>query len=139
MSNINLYVDGSFNNHSPYAGWGWAVVDDKGKLIAHHCGRTEKPALSRQIDGELLATIQGVKWATKLVNYKSITIHYDYAGIEKWAIGEWKSKKPISAQYIKEITELNDKYHGDIYFVKVKAHDGDKWNDYVDKLAKSAI
>ena len=46
----------------------------------------------RHITGEIYACKETVKKAIEL-GIKNIDIFYDFAGIEKWAIGEWKRNK----------------------------------------------
>lgn len=152
---IDLYVDGSFSDRSPYAGWAWAIVIDN----QHHrseSGKTDKPAQSRQIDGELYATMKGLEYIRKNTNVVSggggqgrepkIIIHYDYAGIENHLVNPsspkyWRPKKPISLLYVKTMKELGLQ---NVSFQYVKAHTGNvdthsRWNDVVDGLAKAAI
>ena len=162
---VDLYVDGSFSDRSPYAGWAWAIVIDN----QHHrseSGKTDKPAQSRQIDGELYATMKGLEYIRMNTNVVSgggrasnrreptsgqgrepkIIIHYDYAGIENHLVNPsspkyWRPKKPISLLYVKTMKELGLQ---NVSFQYVKAHTGNadahsRWNDVVDGLAKAAI
>jgi len=68
---------------------------------------------------------------------KSISIFYDYEGIQKWCNGDWKAKKEGTKRYVefyKDASKLVD-----VDFIKVKGHSGDKYNDLADELAKKAL
>ena len=50
-------------------------------------------ASMRNVAGEILGgSMAAIKRAVEL-KLPSINIYYDYMGIEKWAIGEWKRNK----------------------------------------------
>lgn len=131
---MKLYVDGSWTSKTPkYSGWGYAIVD-KDTILHQDYGKVE--CLSRQIDGELYATIMGLE-KVKNLNLKSIELVYDYIGIQKWAQSEWKAKSQIAIDYV---DRLSDYKNINIKFTKVKSHTGEcKWNDYVDNLAKKGL
>ena len=126
---IYAYVDGSFTPSNPKGGWGLVVVQQD-NVLHQAFGETPEPALSRNIDGEILASLQAVNWAN--TQNKAITICYDYKGIEEWALGRWGAKSEIAKFYI---TQLQGKL-SNISFKKVAAHSGNKWNEEADKLAK---
>ena len=62
-------------------------------------------------------------------------IFYDYTGIEKWANNKWKTNNPLTQSYKEYMSKVEIK----IKWIKIKSHSGDKWNDYVDQLAKDEI
>ena len=68
---------------------------------------------------------------------EKLAIHYDYEGIQKWCTGEWAAKKEGTQAYQRIYEEM--KQYVQIKFVKVKGHSNDKYNDYADMLAKSAL
>jgi len=131
-TDVRIYVDGSFFPNHDRAGFGWVAIKDD-EIISEEYGVTDEPALSRNIDGELTATINAVKWAT--ANDIKATIIYDYEGIKHWAVGTWKAKKPVSKKYQVQVQPYSNNFNWE----KVKGHSGDKWNDYVDVLAKRGI
>ena len=128
-----IYIDGSYQPKCPYASWAYVIIDAQGNKVTELSGMCEGKAVSRNIDGEVYAAIHAGKWALK---YKrEVTLFYDYQGLESWALGDWKSKTDIASFYTSEIK----KYLPYLSFKKVKAHTGDKWNEYVDQLAKNVI
>jgi|SRR5690554_42031 ribonuclease HI len=127
-----VYVDGSFFEDFNYAGWAFVVVFN-GKEMHRDSGITEIPAKSRNIDGELTASIKALEWLNS--NDKTGVICHDYLGVAHFATGEWKAKTPISIDYIRKSRPILKRN----IFKKVDAHTGHKWNDLVDLLAKEAI
>lgn len=129
---LRIYVDGSFLEGFPKAGWGFIVVDNDTE-IAHGSGVTVFDAESRNIDGECMASYQAMKWLED--NDKTAVICHDYEGVARWAKGEWKAKSSIAQKYVEACRPLVHR----VSFEKVAAHTGVKWNEAVDQLAKNAI
>ena len=129
---LRIYVDGSFLEGFPKAGWGFIVVENDTE-VAHGSGVTVFDAESRNIDGECMASYQAMKWLE--ANDKTAVICHDYEGVARWAKGEWKAKSSIAQKYVEACRPLVHR----VSFEKVAAHTGVKWNEAVDKLAKDAI
>ena len=64
-------------------------------------------------------------------------IHYDYQGIEAWALGTWKTNHPMTKAYRNRYLEYADSCA--FIFHKVTAHSGDPYNEQADRLAKEAF
>ena len=109
------------------------MVTEGDKELARGFGITAFDAESRNIDGEVMASYQAMKWLD--ANDKTGTICHDYEGIARWARGEWKAKSSIASQYVNAIKP----YLHRVSFEKVAAHTGVKWNELADELAKTAI
>lgn len=90
----------------------------------------------RNVAGELFASVKTVDFAIKL-GLKKISMYHDYSGIRHWALAEWKTRNDLSKYYRrymeKSLKEIN------VEFVKTDGHTGDKFNEEVDKLAKSIL
>ena len=129
---IRVFVDGSFSPDFPKSGWAF-VVTENDKEIARGSGITAFDAESRNIDGEVMASFQAMRWLDS--NDKTGTICHDYEGIARWAKGEWQAKSNIAKRYV----AAAQPYLHRVSFEKVEAHTGVKWNELVDKLAKEAI
>ena len=129
---IRVFVDGSFSPDFPKSGWAFVVTENDVE-IARGSGITAFDAESRNIDGEVMASFQAMRWLDS--NDKSGTICHDYEGIARWAKGEWQAKSNIAKRYV----AAAQPYLHRVSFEKVEAHTGVKWNELVDKLAKEAI
>lgn len=130
------YVDGSYNNRTMEFGSGIVLLHE-GKEIAMKAilGNDESLVSMRNVAGE----IKGSQWAIQYAldhGYPEIQLHFDYEGIEKWALGSWKANKEGTIAYQKYYNSIKDRIK--VYFVKVKAHSGDLYNDKADLLAKQA-
>ncbi|MEM9952567.1 MAG: RNase H family protein [Chloroflexota bacterium] len=124
------YVDGSYHKQKKTVGYGAVILSDDKKL-AQLSGRVKQYIESRQIGGELEATMQVIRWCEEN-DISEIDIYYDYKGIEMWATGRWKTNKPISQDYRKIMQASDVKVH----WHKVKSHTGVHWNEVADELAK---
>ncbi|MCF0225407.1 MAG: viroplasmin family protein [Fibrobacter sp.] len=129
---IRIFVDGSFTPSFSHSGWAFVVTEDDVE-IARGSGITAFEAESRNIDGEVMASYQAMRWLHE--NNKNGVICHDYEGIAKWALGLWKANSNIAKRYVAAIKP----YLSLVKFEKVAAHTGIKWNELVDQLAKEAI
>lgn len=129
---IRVFVDGSFSPGFPYSGWAFVVTEDD-KELARGNGLTAFEAESRNIDGEVMASYQAMRWLD--AHDKKGVICHDYEGIARWAKGEWAAKSNIAKRYVTAVQP----YLHRVQFEKVAAHTGVKWNELVDQLAKDAI
>jgi ribonuclease HI len=127
---LHAYVDGSYM--SGKVGYGLAIIQDD-TLIFEDFGSVDNPEYleARQVAGELMAVGKVIQWCKKH-GQTSITIHYDYAGIREWALGNWKAKQVLTQRYA-QFVALSGLL---ITWNKIQAHTGDHWNEYADGLAK---
>jgi len=134
---IVVYVDGSFEKKTKRYSFGVVLLKNNEVIeTLSRVGNNPKYQGSHQIAGEVFGALHAIHWAIKH-QYKKIIIHYDYLGIEKWALGEWKAKKDVSKDYVTAYRKLAPKI--DIQFVKVKAHAGVEYNELADQVAKEAF
>ena len=129
-TDYQAYVDGSYNKDKETVGYG-AIILKGDKELVRLSGRVDKYTESRQVGGELKATMAVVDWCQKN-SIPEIDIYYDYKGIEMWATGRWKTEKAISWEY--RVYMQNSKIK--IHWHKVKSHTGVHWNEVADELAK---
>jgi len=135
-SGLVAYVDGSFNVKTGEYGSGIVLIDGGNEIINHSLsGSDPSLATMRNVAGEIKGSQWAIEYAIKN-DYKEIQLHYDYEGVEKWALGTWKANKEGTIAYQKYFSEIKNNIK--VYFVKVKAHSGDTFNDKADLLAKKA-
>lgn len=131
-----FYVDGSFNVKTNMFSYGVVLLKDNTEKHFNKSFQDEKLASMRNVAGEILGAKFAMEYAVEN-NYKNIDIYFDYEGIEKWALGLWKTNKEGTIQYKKYYDNIKNIIN--VNFFKVKGHSGDKYNDLADRLAKDAI
>lgn len=135
-SHLIAYVDGSYEHSQRRYAYGCVLVLSDEIITLNGSGNEEDYVTMRNVAGEILGSEQAVNWAVEH-GYRAVTIYYDYEGIEKWADGVWKANKPGTKRYQAFITEKRKSI--DIFFNKVAAHTGIKYNEMADRLAKEAL
>lgn len=131
------FVDGSYNKLSKTYGYGVVLISKNNPLETlmgsdNHIDYVETRNVAGEIDGVKNAIRYGIE-----KGYKKIVLFYDYIGIEKWAIGDWKANAAISKDYIVFINQIKPSI--EIEFRKVKAHSGIIYNELADELAKKSL
>jgi len=126
---IEIDVDGSYRNgKASFA----AIIRKDGAVIDKLSG--EADPTSHQINGELQAVLEALKWCEKR-KYMDVTIYHDLEHSGKFATGSWKPQTEFGKNYVKI---LNDSKIN-VKWIKVPSHKGYKWNENTDKLAKSVL
>ena len=114
------------------------MIIKSGEVIAEisKAYEDEELAAMRNVAGEIKASELAMRYALEN-GYKSISIYHDYQGISSWCMGEWKANKLGTIAYKEFYDSIKDRLR--VYFVKVKGHSGDTYNDMADNLAKKAL
>jgi ribonuclease HI len=134
-SHYDIYVDGSYDNNKKQYSWAFAVYNGSEVIhTANGIGENADAVSTRNVAGELEATVKAVQWAEKQ-DVQSITIHHDYIGISEWATGKWKTNNNTTQTYACFIRPYLDW----VYFNKVAGHTGIEGNELADKLAGQAL
>lgn len=134
---VIIYVDGSFDSATKRFSYGMVVLKD-GAEIATGCKAFSEPDMAdmRNVSGEIYGSMAAMKWCLDN-GVSDVVIYYDYEGIAKWPLHEWKANKKGTQAYVAYYDSVKDRLS--VEFRKVKGHSGDKYNDMVDGLAKSAL
>lgn len=129
----HIFTDGSFNGRD--AAWAFIILKD-GKLIEESAGVVldRSHASTYQIVGEFTAVVNALKRCDEL-NIARATLHYDLDLIGKIATGRYRAKAAVSQFFLAGVTSTKVR----ITWNKVKAHNGNKWNERADKLASGAL
>lgn len=131
---IIAYVDGSYDNANKSFSYGVVLFD--GNIFETYSKRFyNEDATMRNVSGEIEGAMCAMQKAIEL-GKDTLYLHYDYAGIENWALDSWKANKSGTIKYRNYYQEVKTKLK--VVFIKVKAHSGVKYNEIVDKLAKEA-
>ena len=133
---VIAYVDGSFSLGKKMYSYGVVMLTLEKKY--EFKGRDNRPELveMRNVSGELGGAIFAMKKAVEL-GKDTLYLHYDYTGIEEWAIESWKANKKGTKEYRDFYKKISE--HLKVHFIKVLAHSGVKYNEEADRLAKEAM
>ena len=128
------YVDGSYRHEDKSYSYGVSMIWEGGSW-EDSCRFTGDEAAMRNVAGEILGATVAMKKALAL-GFTNLKLCYDYAGIERWAKGEWQCNKKGTTEYKAFYDSVKDKL--DVTFVKIEAHSGVEGNERADALAKEA-
>lgn len=136
QARVKIYVDGSYHKATKEFSYGMVVLRGAEEEKYSCKFRDEALASMRNVAGEIKGAQAAMQYALDH-KIQAITIYYDYEGIARWPLGEWKANKEGTIAY-REFYIMASK-QVDIRFEKVAGHSGDKYNDMVDELAKEAL
>lgn len=130
------YVDGSYNNETGEYSFGCVLLVNDLEYKFNKKFPKDSYSSARNVAGEIKGASFIIQYAINR-GFKSLDIYYDYIGIEKWYLHEWKANSDIAIKY----TEFADKARDliKVTFHKVKSHTNDHYNDMADLLAKEAV
>jgi ribonuclease HI len=136
-----VFTDGSCEGNPGRGGWAWVWVEDD-RIVASERGLDPDTTNNRM---ELTALIRALR---ALPADLEITVHSDsqlcVRTINEWAPGwearGWRRKGgPIAnLELVKELLALV-RSHPRARIRWIRAHDGSRWNEYVDALAASYL
>ncbi|MCF6464609.1 ribonuclease H1 domain-containing protein [Clostridium sp. Cult2] len=130
------YVDGSFDVDNKYYSFGAVIFTSDGKQTYSKKENDINLIDMRNVAGEIRGSIFAMEEALKS-GKEILYLYYDYMGIEKWALGEWKTNKYGTKEYKKYYDSIKKRLK--VVFIKIKAHSGEKYNEEADRLAKEAL
>lgn len=133
------FVDGSYSSKTPgVVGAGFVLFDEYGEIRATGDKYSTAGPLAemKNVGGEIMAAMLAIDKAIEL-GVKNLHICHDYEGVGAWPDMTWEAKKPATKSYFRVVYEARKTM--DILFEKVPAHNGVKWNEEADRLAKHAI
>lgn len=130
------YVDGSFNLEDFSYAYGIVFITLDGKELYNGKEEDQELVEMRNVAGEIRGAMEAMKIALER-DKRTLYLHYDYAGIENWAKGVWKTNKTGTRKYKEFYDSIKDKLN--VKFIKVKAHSGVEYNEEADRLAKKAL
>lgn len=133
---VIAYVDGSYNAKTKAFSYGAVIFDNGEEIKMSEMFEDEELASMRNVAGEINGSMAAMRYCIEN-NKPTLDLYYDYEGIAKWCLGEWKTNKKGTIDYKSYYDSIKDKL--DVRFIKVKGHSGDKYNDMADRLAKDAV
>ena len=135
-SEIDIYVDGSYELSSKRYAFGLVVVKDGVEVHSSFGAYEDEFSTMRNVAGEVMGAQKAMLYA-KEHGYDHVNLYFDYQGIESWAKGTWKRNNLLTQGYFNFYQEMKKTIS--VTFFKVKGHSGDHFNDRADELAKIAF
>ncbi len=124
---MQIYTDGSAVPNPGLGGWAYAVI--AGDNVIEEQSGHEPSATSNQM--ELRAIIEALKW----LNADTPAVLYTDSQLSiKVLTKQWRAKQ--NRDLVQAAQRLLGKREVELRWVR--AHTGDRWNEYVDRLAKEA-
>lgn len=131
--NLIVYTDGAYSSLRGQGGVGIVILENEKKVLEY--SRMYKRTTNNQMElGAVIIALRVIKEPCD-----SITIFTDSQYVIGCATLGWRRKKNVKLweEYdlqFKRVSELCPS----ITFSHVKGHNGDKWNEYCDKIAVKA-
>lgn len=148
MDRIKLYCDGAASNNGKedaIGGWAFAIIKDD--ELFYYSSRKVDGATNQKMELEAMAMglcfVEIFGLGDYLVDIYSDSAYiincYNQNWWCNWEKNGWlnSKKEPVANRELWELLIPNFK-KANYTFNKVKGHNGDKWNEYVDKLAVQA-
>lgn len=130
------YVDGSYDTSTKNFSCGVVFIHNGvQKSFAKKFDFCDASSM-RNVAGEIEGATAAMKFCLDL-GIKNLNLYYDYEGIAKWCLGQWKASREHTKAYKNFYNSVKDSLN--VRFIKVKGHSGNMLNDLADSLAKSAL
>ena len=132
-----VFTDGSAEPNPGPGGWGAVYVVD-GQIVAQQHGREAQTTNNRMELSALIAACKMVPRDQHAVVYtdSELCVNTITAWAVKWEAKGWK-KKGGDIKNLELVQELYGLFHGHpgLEMKWIKAHSGNRWNEYADSLA----
>ena len=156
MDRIHIYADGSCVNMDdhPQAGWGIVIVqgDDglgrgRGMISEELYGLVQiRPEMddwngalvASNNTAELTALLQALRWTIQHTGVEGVTIRCDSMYAMEIGEGRWKAKANLELVDVVRAALQAARVKRDVEMNHVRAHEGHRWNERADHLARSA-
>jgi ribonuclease HI len=151
MKGFKLYTDGSHfkgGNVDGRLGIGAVLVSSGGSVVdslsmavdrilfaeRYRTGDVSNPTM------EMYAVLVALKRFNRHLSFgDEVEIYSDYQGVTYWMYHKWKINKDYIQMLCDDITKEIKDQRLNVTFKWIKGHDGDRYNELTDKLAKGEI
>lgn len=136
----NIYVDGSYYDETNEYSAAFVVVENN-KITYEWSKKGKNKEMGKMLNslsGEIMAASAAAAYAAKSKK-KNVFIYYDNIMVADLYYKEKEARNEYTKKYVDFLESLAHEHKMKIEFVKVKSHNGNRFNDYVDQLAKKAL
>ena len=137
---IEIYTDGGCDPNPGKGAWAFVIIENN-KIKKEMWGTDEETTNNRMEYSALINALKHIdeNQQVKAFSDSKLLVMTFNEWMMKWEQKSWKKKEPIkNLDLVKQLFELKQQKP----LVKlswVKAHNGNKWNEYVDQLCSEAI
>lgn len=151
MRKFKLYTDGShfkLDNGGGRLGVGAVLVNSGGSIVDSLSLEVDRCTIRELYNTsdvsnptmEMYAVLVSLRrFSSKLQFSDEIEVYADYQGVMYWMHHKWKINKEYIYMIREDIESEIKKQNLSVKFQWIKGHDGDKYNEMADKLAKGEI
>lgn len=133
---VQIYVDGSFDVKTMRYSYGMLVIREQSTEEYSKAFAKDELSTMRNVAGEIMGARAAFAYCIQH-GIPSVNLYYDYEGIAKWCLGDWKANLDGTKAYVAYYNSIQSQLK--VNFVKVKGHSNHVYNDRVDVLAKQAL
>lgn len=145
---IKIYTDGACSGNPGPGGWGAVIIFDENKRPQFMSGYVPDTTNNRM---ELMSAIKALDLVASMgLNQHRIEVYSDSAylvnaikcdWIGKWIANNWLTAagEPVKNQDLWQELNSSIKKFRSVLLFKVKGHNGNKYNEYADQLARREI
>ena len=133
MNNLIIYTDGAYSPLRDQGGVGVIILQDDKKIL-EYSNKYNRTTNNQMEIGAVIIALRLIKKP-----YNTVIIYTDSQYVIGCATLGWKRKKNVKLwqEFDKQFSRVSE-LCSNITFKHVKGHNGNQWNEYVDKLAVKA-
>lgn len=128
---INVWTDGSCQPNPGPGGWGYVIKYYDGSATMDN-GHKRDTTNNRMELTAILHALQALEPEDEVI------IHTDSQLVIGWLVKGWKRRQPEIQDLCARIHALSSQHAMDVTYEWVRGHNGDKYNEMADKMAKAA-
>jgi ribonuclease HI len=136
-----VFTDGSCEGNPGPGGWAFVWVDDD-RVVTEKWGYSPATTNNRMELTALIEAYRGLPVDARLTVYSDSQLCVNTVNVwaPAWAKRGWTRKTgPIAnLELVKELCALTNAHPG-VRLKWIRAHDGSRWNEYVDALAETYL
>lgn len=149
---LHIYIDGACSGNPGPGGWAYVIVGTEETLYKKDSGGFMETTNNRM---EIMAALKALRWLStdpyqigNVLSVESIIFYSDseylvegFHRLSVWKQRNWRktNKKQLLNVDLWQQLLAHTKALGNLEFVKVKGHDGVKYNELCDRLARNVI
>ena len=130
---VDLWTDGSSEGKRGIGGWAYIIKEGESQIVPYDSGAVEDTTNNGM---EMTAILMGLE---QVPAGAAVTVHTDSKLCIGWLSQNWKCNHRHIRVIRERIWAVSEaKGLASLTYEHVKGHNGNRWNEHVDKLAREA-